>query len=57
MRECKKCGRPLKADEENLCPACQSETDWVWKTVWKGAVAVVAIAIAILSRLGKGKGA
>ena len=25
MRACEKCGRPLKDDEDKLCPACQSK--------------------------------
>jgi len=24
MATCNKCGRPLQADEKNLCPACRS---------------------------------
>ena len=56
MTPCEKCGRPLRDDDQTLCPACRAKKSYsVWNWV-KGAVAVVAVvaaaAYAILTRGG-----
>ena len=57
--KCKKCGRPLQANEKELCPHCKNERDGKIKDGFKiggGVLAVlVAVGLGLLKILG-GKG-
>lgn len=56
---CKKCGRPLKGNEDKLCPHCRNGQDEKTKTAVKvggGVLAVLgAIGLALLKALGGSK--
>jgi hypothetical protein len=43
---CKKCGRPLKGNEDKLCPHCRNEQDEKIKTAAKVGIGVVAVLVA-----------
>lgn len=56
MRNCSKCGRPLKDNEGKLCPACRSKKSNAWKRVLEVIGGVLSIiGVAVLTALGRRK--
>ena len=45
MKKCKKCNRPLKEDEDSMCPACKSKKHSFWKRTSEIVLTVLGIVI------------
>ena len=54
MKKCRKCGRPLNEDENDLCPACESTQAYKQKRWFEiiGGMILVVIGIGIKVLVG-----